>query len=351
MVDALRDEFAGIRDDSGDQNADIRFRFVDQLPDIGTYLSIPPLKAGDGVYQAEQGGMTYQVRAIKDGFDVLICARHNHSNKRSGALSGLKRFADWNYLSPAETIAKNFLYDIFDHLTQLVHLEQGASYLHASSFEKDGRAVALVAWGGIGKTTSLLKLVSEDNWRFLSDDLGLIDRDGILWRTPKKMQIYAYNIEGQPGLKQRLLGGRTPVDRASWTYRRVKKGPKGVRRRVSGAEFFGPSLAGTPTKLTDLFFIERANVKKFERRSIGVAEIARQSAVILLDELQPFVEHATALHSGDFRPILSRPDVFYQNCFNIMRQAFAGQNPDLIRIPLKAGPDELADFLRKALRD
>src|SRR5690554_6176886 len=186
VVDALREEFSGIQHDSDQTPAHIRFRFVDTLPDIGTYLSIPPLKAGDGVYQALQGGMTYQVKACELGFEVSILAHYNQEDRRPAALKRLQRFGDWNYLSRAETIAKNFLYDIFDYLTQLIHLKHGASYLHASSFEKSGRAVALVAWGGIGKTTSLLKLVSEDNWRFLSDDLGLIDRDGILWRTPKK---------------------------------------------------------------------------------------------------------------------------------------------------------------------
>src|SRR4029078_8606315 len=105
---------------------------------------------------------------------------------------GLVKSRDWNFLLPTEQLAKNFMSDVFDYLTQIKKLEVGQSSIHASSFTKDDRTVVVAAWGGIGKTTSMLKLVAEDNWNFLSDDLGIIDETGFIYRSPKKMQIYAY---------------------------------------------------------------------------------------------------------------------------------------------------------------
>src|SRR5690606_22968318 len=103
----------------------------------------------------------------------------------------------------------------------------GQTYVHASGFEKKGLGVAVFAHGGIGKTTSMLKMVREDGWKFLSDDLAVIDAQGVMWRSPKRMQIYAYNLLGQRPLQKDLFRGRSLADRMSWWLFKVFKGVSG----------------------------------------------------------------------------------------------------------------------------
>src|SRR5690606_6917130 len=147
-----------------------------------------------------------------------------------------------------------------------------------SSFERDGRAVAAVAWGGVGKTTALLKLVGEAGWKFLSDDLGLVDDAGMIWRTPKRMQVYGYNLRGQPASYRALMAGRNPIDRAAWHIRERTAGPKRVRRRVSAEELFGSERVGTRAKLTDVLFMERADVPRLAATPMTGDELARRAA-------------------------------------------------------------------------
>jgi hypothetical protein len=222
------------------------------------------------------------------------------------------------------------------------------SHIHASSFTKDNRTVAVVAWGGIGKTTSMLKLVTEDNWKFLSDDLGIIDASGFIYRSPKKMQIYAYNVEGQPMLQNILLKGRPVVDLFNWHYRKARFGIKKVRRRVSADELFKDNV-GMSGKLTDVFFIVRAAVKDFETHPMPVNELACKAATTVMSEIDPYHKIAAAIYSVQTQCIIPAYEKLYNDTKRVLAKAFSSTSPLLIKIPLSATPDQLADFLRKLL--
>lgn len=347
VVDALRDELRPI-ETRATTPADVEFVFVDRLEPLREYVRIPPLLVARDAFQVEYEDFAYQVRRDAERLRVRLCIRHTRY-RRDPVRTAVKRWSDWNYLTPAETVAKNFMYSIFDWVTQLALVERGACYLHASSFAKDDRAVAIVAWGGIGKTTSMLKLVIEDGWRFMSDDLGLIDRDGKLWRTPKKLQVYAYNVANQPHLASALLRDRSIADRSSWQWRLAFKGPKRVRRRIGAEALFGLNGVTTAAPLTDVFFIERAAVDDFRLEVLGADTLADRAATILLDELQPFTEFAVAMHSSSHPTLLPSPVELHAKARDVLTAAFDGHTARHILIPLDAGPDALANFLRRQI--
>lgn len=268
-LDALRREFASVVDDAATRPAHIRFRFVDALDELGSYVSLPPLKAADGVYEVDRGALAYQVRAREPGFEVSIRAA-----------------------SPTD--AQQLIAEVIEPLLQFVYLKNDTTFVPASSFEREGRAVALVGWGAADDSAALVAQMREDGWQSLSDELAMINRNGIL--SPNR------------------------------------------------------SHTARATKLTDLFIVERASVAAIKLRSISVADAARQSVARLLLRLPQCVRQATALHSTSYFPILARPDDLYQQSFNIIRQGFAAQNPSILALPLRTGAEELARFLRPRLR-
>src|SRR3990172_11324014 len=61
-----------------------------------------------------------------------------------------QRFTDWNFFTTEETLAKNFMYNIFDFIMELKFLtngDNGSSFIHASSMEKEKKAILFVAAG------------------------------------------------------------------------------------------------------------------------------------------------------------------------------------------------------------
>lgn len=61
--------------------------------------------------------------------------------------------------------------------------------LHASSAEKDGRALIMTGESGAGKST-LSALLGERGWRFMGDEFALLDLDdGGLWPFPRAVSL------------------------------------------------------------------------------------------------------------------------------------------------------------------
>lgn len=349
IVPYLEHEFSPIMVNSEDP-PHLDFKFTDELPPLHDYVHVPPLMVSKESYRANHSGLTYDVYSHNGCMQILI--KSNRLSKRiRNTPHLLSRVGHWNYLTPSENIGKNFMYDVFDYLSQLSHLQLGQSYFHASSFERQGRGIAIAAWGGIGKTTCMLKLVQEDGWRYLSDDLSVIDDSGTLWRSPKKMQIYAYNVANQIHLYKALMSGRSLIDRASWSWRLWRKGQQGVRRRVSAEEFFGPTMVASEAKLSEIFFIERWDSDDFMWRPIAFEELARRGAFTILKEIEPFGQLSAAMHTSSYNTFLQTQHGIFLETFELLKNAFKRVRAELLLVPVGAGPDSLADYLRGRLKD
>jgi hypothetical protein len=343
VLDALRRELSVCR--SEEDQVLVRYRFVDSLPSLRAYSRVGAQEVADNACTAGNDRLRFRLSATATGWDVDVVAK-----PRASRAPALRRFADWNYLHPWEHTAKNFLYNIFDFSSQLAHLRQGSSYLHASTFTRGSRGVAVAAWGGIGKTTTMLKLVMEDGWRFLSDDLGLLRRDGALFRSPKWMQIYGYNLQGEPRLSRTLLSGRSLLDRLSWERRLRSAGPHRVRRRVSAEALFGEGGVARGGHLTDVFFLERTDDDRITSHPIDAVTCADRCATILLEELQPVTTLAIAQHATSRQPVLPPAEAFRVECRSVLQEAFSRTSLRAVHVPLGASPGDLATFFRKELR-
>jgi hypothetical protein len=344
FIDALRAELAPIADQRSASPA-VSFRVVDSLPALDTATLMKPVSATKDAFQFQAGRVRYEVRAKSGGLEVLLNVP-DPGSARSLFPTTLQRTLHFNYLDYWERRVKSFIYDIFDYVTQSAQIPFQQSYVHASSLERDGKAIALLAWGGIGKTTSLLKLVLEDGWKFLSDDLGLLDANGRLHRSPKNLQIYGYNLEGQPEIKSALFKDRTLSDSISWSFFRSVKGNHRVRRRVSAEKLFGNERIATSGEMTQAFFLERHRGRDFRCDRITPEALADRCVAILLHEISPYTLVASAVHgAGNDRTILS-PGAMYAETKKILVAAFQKVPCEVVGIPLNAGPNELVSYLR-----
>lgn len=331
-----------------DRHLDIEF--TSPLPALRDYTRLAPLSVARNAYVASHGGLEYHVSGEPPEISVKVRSRSRFTAERR-VPRWMLRAGNSNYLLPSEKVTKNFMYNVFDHLTQVAGLPLGQSYVHASSFEREGRAVAVIAWGGVGKTSSVLKLVTEGGWRFLSDDLGLLDDDGVLWRTPKRLQVYAYNVAGQPELRGTLMRGRSAADRANWLLRARVLGPGRVRRRVSAEELLGPDRVAASGRLSRALFMERADVARITSAPLDTESLVRRAAATLLKETQPMADLVSAMYTGAWTPVLPDIERFMEETRAVLRRGFEGVTAHAVRVPLDAGPDQLADFMTRYLDD
>jgi hypothetical protein len=302
-------------------------------------------------FQYQSNGMSYQ--AVKNGttVDIDIAINDNIIANSKGWKKEISRFRDWNFLTPAETIAKNIMYGVFNMFSAVSLVQAGKScYLHASSFSKNGIGVAIVASGGAGKTTSLLKLVTEHGWNYLSDDLCLIDIDGNLWRTPLRMQIYAYNCINQPQLSSLLLAHRSFFDRAAWHITLHRRGPQRVRRRISAECYFGKSNVADKAALKQLLFLERSHIDKYKVHTLSTPDMIRRVQLIMPDEVGPLRSTSAALSLVGCLNLLPTIDEFNNRIELVLKRAFSRIDPVLVQVPIGSGPKELLNIMNSVIK-
>jgi hypothetical protein len=74
-------------------------------------------------------------------------------------------------------------------LIDLLMACRGAAMIHAATFSHRGRGIALPAWGGTGKTSTMAKLMRLDGVDFMGDDWAFVTREGALLGYAKPMFI------------------------------------------------------------------------------------------------------------------------------------------------------------------
>lgn len=337
-------ELAALGEAAGDPDLKVRFGAPPEAP--GAAL-VHGLRVTAESFSGRRAGLEF---AVAGGPPWRLRARSCRDSWKYRYLPRrLARFLNWNYLLPEEVDAKNFFYDLFDFVSQVAQLPLGQSYLHAAGFERDGRAVLVAGWGGAGKTSAVLRFVLGGAGSFLADDLALIDDSGRVVRSPKRLQVYGYNLAGEPRLAARLLGSRSPADRLAWRLFHLVRGPHRVRRRVAAEELFGPERVAREGRLGALFVLERTAGRELRAEPLSREEAAERLTETLLWELSPLAEVTAAVRSV-------RPDGFWPPLSAVARDtravlsaALAGVEPVRVEVPLDTAPEALHDFLERRL--
>lgn len=90
---------------------------------------------------------------------------------------------------------------ILEPLMYLSFLKQDVLFMHSAGVSKDGLAYLFPAYGGTGKTTTCMRLLSH-GYGFLGDDLIIVDpKKNLAYPYPRPLHIFTYNVGNLPGSK------------------------------------------------------------------------------------------------------------------------------------------------------
>lgn len=263
----------------------------------------------------------------------------------------LYRFVHPAHLTRAGYAAQLVRYQLFDGVAQLANLSAGQSFLHASAVEGDGRRVAVVARGGMGKTGSLLQLVNSDRWRYLSDDWTAIESSGVVHRSHKPLQVFPHNLAKLPQGEALLLASRPAGDRFSWWLRKRAGRAKGMSRKVTAAELFGDDRMGSAGPLSEVLLVRRGDVGQIVEQDVDVAELASEAAAIVAKELAPSLRllgpHLSELSGGTW----TSADQVYAATEKVLAEAVAGCERHEVRVPRAMPEPEIERYLVDRLSD
>jgi len=102
-------------------------------------------------------------------------------------------------------------YEWFFWIIQLALLRNKFTFIHGGCFEKNGKAILIASKGGVGKTAITAYFVNKLNWKFLGDDLIIVDETGKCFAFPKPMVLYPYHKVIFPEFFERGIKPTAPV--------------------------------------------------------------------------------------------------------------------------------------------
>jgi dolichol-phosphate mannosyltransferase len=84
--------------------------------------------------------------------------------------------------------------NIIEALLRFVMVSRGYMLLHSACLELDGRGVMLSALTDTGKTGTILRLLRENESKFLSDDMTILSAQGVALSYPKPLTISQHTL-------------------------------------------------------------------------------------------------------------------------------------------------------------
>ena len=254
-------------------------------------------------------------------------------------------------------------------LVDRVATTRGAAMIHAAYVDYQGHGVCMPAWGGVGKTSTIAKLLKLDDVGFMGDDWGFLSDDGRLLGYAKPMFIKPHHRPIYPhlfaGKRKPLVPSRLsrPVARLTTVvhplvtqYPRLRGRHAQVVARAHDAHAAGGvsrTLASRPTCPLDiLMFVERFNASHVSLQETDESWMVSR----LIGNFHAEMACTPVRSSSPWAPpgsCPSRPSsTTSARCFE---RAVAGKPTYLLRVPASFPADQASDVivehLQKAMAD
>lgn len=257
------------------------------------------------------------------------------------------RLAHEHYFSYQEMLASTFVYRQLIPGIQVALLDRGATLIHASSIhDASGMAVLVAGWGGSGKTSasSYLYMNQPECWKYLSDDLAILGKDGIIHFSPIPINVFPYNVHQFPVLEKQIVGAMGIVERWQWRLRRRLFGFDGVARRVAPVRDIEPNKK---FRLGLALHLQRTNSAVPRITECGVEDLAKVAKNVLSYELRHGLNAYTLANAfyTAATPIIPGPDEIANRAQRIMESAFAHVRLACIDVPKSYGPMQVSGLV------
>ncbi len=246
---------------------------------------------------------------------------------------------------------------------ELALLDAGATFVHCAGLVREGRAVLLPSWGGVGKTAIVAHLVREHGYSLLGDDLVIVDREGWCFPFPKPFVLYGYHRALFPEVFDR---GRGPVAPPALgavltaAARRVKPWLRPfpavlqLARRlnpqsqpIAASDVFGRNALAEPARLARVIWLERGRTEP-AGGAIAVEELATR---ILGSTSHEFDARAVALTNVLFGVGLLRFLSAHGRWHHILSTSLGRVDRRTLTLPVGWGLDRVANYVTDVVEE
>ena len=208
-------------------------------------------------------------------------------HEKPGLRKYLRKWANMQFTNRSENIGQ-ILHETI--LVPLMLMRSDRMITHSSAVQNQNqRAILFGGTGGVGKTSIEIDLCLNRKFKFVADDIAVIDNIGVVFVNLNYPKIYAYNLEVNAELRKQIFKNRRFGDKMQW---KVKKnmGLNKVRRKIDPSELYNlPKQDNMPTE--NYYFLFRSNTSKIEIEEVDPEKANLFSGLVIKDEYDFIYNH------------------------------------------------------------
>lgn len=238
-------------------------------------------------------------------------------------------------------------YSVFWYIFHILLLKKKFAFLHASILDLNGSGIILTGTGGCGKTSTAFKLLDNSNYKYLSEDYGIISDNGKAFFNPKYMAIYGTDVRyGQKLLVEYINKKMSSIDRFQWNFMLYRK--RNPLRKVSPIRILGLNRISRKVKVRDIFFLSRFNTKEIQVKPISTNDLVERCVNAAFREIQILYELMNQIHSVGYKDNnISTISELKEKTRDIYKKCFENLNKKIIYLPNDASPNEIIKVINR----
>lgn len=313
---------------SEDLQSEIKINIIEKLRD-------ETLNNNPSIYFHHKNGFTMNFGHVM----IQWCFNNNfieinviHGDEKNKTVKDrLNKFKSMQFDYPEES-AGQILHELV--LVPLTYFLKDYSLIHCSAIERDGKVILLGGTGGVGKTSTLIELSKESKYRFVCDDILVINKNDAFanYAYPK---IYAYNTVGDNELEKKVLRDDNLIGKFQWKYY-SKCNLSRVRRRINPQKLYG--IGDTQEYGIDSYIIlNRGNYGEISMEKITAEKAADLTLNVikaeyhLINNYLYWHEYNSSLMK--IKPLFTLNEIF-QKWENVYRSNFNNVKCYVMNVPL-----------------
>jgi putative flippase GtrA len=199
----------GGKDISYDIDGLLRVVSAFRLPELEFFRTENPVEPDLIVRRGVIGGIWPQ-----RGKSIEADEEHLIWREQTGGLAGNFRI-DFGLpvsitVAPLLAVSPHVVYtNLVEPMLRFLLVQQDRMLLHAATIAVNGETITLSAKTDTGKTGTILRLLQAHGGQFYSDDMVILDGNGILSRYPKPLTISAHTVRSTPSHRLNALSRLT----------------------------------------------------------------------------------------------------------------------------------------------
>ena len=236
-------------------------------------------------------------------------------------------------------------YSLLWYVAHLALLKKKSAFVHSGVFKSDKGATIITGTGGCGKTSTLFKILEDEQYSYLAEDFGIIDSEGYTYFNPKPVSVYASDVEFGQAILKNYFTKFSLKEKLLWFLKR-KIARLNPMRKIPPIELMDQRI-GQKTRIRNVLYFIRNSDDSLSIADVSPEDLAERVLDASARELKTLNELLLLMRSNapkkynipSFEDVTDETRRLYIEIFN-------QTNRKIIYIPHRTSPEVLTRYLR-----